>query len=190
MAKKRSKKATAKPLAKQRTGTTARKAALRAKHNPAASDQSHITRDAKSGAKEYGPRADKGAPATVAIDRMPEPHRTIARAADAAIRSLSHDIDAKISWGNAGYKVDGHDLFALCENKRCVSLYFGNGALLATHDEANLLEGAGKMLRHVKLFAPEDASSGSLLALMRAALQVAKAGSGSAYRGAKSRPAT
>jgi hypothetical protein len=135
----------------------------------------------KAPAKRYATRADKGAPASVALDRMPEPLRSIAWAADAAIRELSVDIDAKVSWGNAGYKVEGHDLFSITAHASYVSVYFGNGALLGPHDQAHLLEGSGKLLRHVKLRAPDEAQSGSFRALLRAALRVAKGGSGNAW---------
>lgn len=138
-------------------------------------------RGLNSAAKQYAARADKGAPASVALDRMKQPQRSIAWAADAAIRELSRDIEAKVSWGNAGYKIDGHDLFAICEQKTYVSVYFGNGALLGEHDEANLLEGSGKLLRHVKLRAPDEAASGSFRALLRAALAVAKQDSMNAW---------
>lgn len=136
----------------------------------------------KTLSKQYATRADKGASASVALNRMKEPYRSIAWAADAAIRELSADIDAKVSWGHAGYKVEGHDLFSITAHASHVSVYFGNGALLTPHDQAHLLEGTGKLLRHVKLRAPDEAQSGSFRALLRAALQVAKDGSGNAWR--------
>jgi hypothetical protein len=55
--------------------------------------------------------------------------------------------------------------------------------LLGPQDEAHLLEGSGKLLRHVKLRAPDEAESGSFRALLRAALDVAKKGSGNAWSG-------
>jgi hypothetical protein len=140
-----------------------------------------VKRGSKPAPKQFAARDDKGAPASVALDRMKEPLRSIAWAADAAIRELSKDIEAKVAWGNAGYKVAGHDLFAICEHKTYVSVYFGNGALLGRQDEAHLLEGSGKLLRHVKLRAPDEAESGSFRALLRAALVVAKRQSSTAW---------
>ena len=142
-----------------------------------------VKRGSKPAPKQFAARTDKGAPASVTLDRMKEPLRSIAWAADAAVRELSKDIEAKVAWGNAAYKVAGHDLFAICEHKTYVSVCFGNGALLGPQDEAHLLEGSGKLLRHIKLRAPDEAESGSFRALLRGALDVAKKGAGNAWSG-------
>jgi hypothetical protein len=129
--------------------------------------------------KKYAARADKGAPVDVALDRMPEPLRTIAWALDSAIRELSGTIDSKVSWGHAGYKVDGHDLFAIIGYREYVSLMVGNGAKLA--GVGHLLEGTGKHLRHVKVRTLAQAQSEDVRAVLNAALAGARKGLASGY---------
>jgi hypothetical protein len=135
--------------------------------------------------KVFAARSDKGAPASVAIERMAEPKRAIARALDKAIRSLSKSVDAQVRWGNAGYWIEGHDMFALSECADRVNLYVAHGASLP--DPAGLLEGSGKSMRHVKVRSEEVAKSSEVLAILRASLDAAKRGAGGAWDRIKSK---
>lgn len=171
----------AKPAAKPR-GTTkpAAKRPLRSKLDPRKADLSHQKTNAKTSMRSYGTRADKGAPVDVAINRMPQPVRSIAWALDGGIRTLSKDIQAKVAWGHASYAVDGHDLFALGECKDRVNLYVGNGTSVADPD--SVLEGTGKAMRHIKVRSVEQATSAAVKRVLKAAVQAAKAGSGNAWK--------
>lgn len=174
MAKQSTKKA-AKKSVKKPSRKVAKKPALReakaAKPAPAA----------KSSPERWGKRSDLGAPAEVAIERMAPAQREIARVLDKAIRELSSDVDAKIAWGNAGYVVDGYDLFALSECSDRVNLYIGTGVHVRGAGR-ELLEGSGKHMRHVKVRTVDLAASGEIRAILRAALDAAKEGAAGAWR--------
>ena len=135
---------------------------------------------AKTGTKEYATRADLGAPASVAIDRMAEPMRAMARALDASIRSVAKGVQDRVAWGNAGYLVSGKDLFAISECSDRVNLYVGNGALL--DDPDGVLEGTGKTMRHIKVRSVEQAESGVVKRVLKAAVAMAKEDERSAWK--------
>ncbi len=155
------------------------KTPVRSKPDPRKASLAHQKVDAKTGEKQYGTRADLGAPVDVAINRMPKPLRTIAWTLDKEIRKLSTNIDSKVSWGHAGYWVEGHDLFGLCERKDNVSLIVGNGARLKNH--SGLLEGTGKAMRHVKVRSVGEARSEPVALILKDALAQAKAGKVTAW---------
>ncbi|HEX2837039.1 MAG TPA: DUF1801 domain-containing protein [Phycisphaerales bacterium] len=156
---------------------------VRSKLDPRKADLSHQKVDAKTGQKQYGTRADLGAPVEVALSRMPEPIRSIAWAVDGAIRRLSKKVDAKVSWGHASYVVDGHDLFAIGECKDRVNLYVGNGT--SVPDPDGVLEGIGKTMRHVKVRSVEQAESRQVSAILKASLAAAKKGADNAWKRGK-----
>lgn len=158
MAKKTTKK---KPGAKKVTkkaatkgGGAAKKKAtkrfVKAKHAPG------LTK--KSGASGMErPRGDLNQPGEVAIERLPEPKRAIARAADAMIRRAVGDCESVVKWGNAVYftAIGGERMaFAsLMETKAGINLALP-GAVL--DDPEGLLEGTGKTMRHVKLHSEQS----------------------------------
>ncbi len=130
-------------------------------------------------------REDLGAPASVAIDRLPEPHRTIARATDAMIRSVVKDCTGLVKWGNACYYrprwhgspepcPDGVDqrpvAFAvLYQTKRGVNLGIPGANL---PDPQGLLEGEGKLMRHIKLHDGQLAKSAAVKSLVKGAVAI------------------
>ncbi len=153
---------------------------VRSKLDPRKADLSFQKARAKTGQKEHRTRTDLGAPVEVAINRMPEPIRSIAWAVDGAIRKISKKTDTKVSWGHASYVVDGHDLFAIGECKDRVNLYVGNGTSLPDPD--GVLEGTGKAMRHIKVRSVEQAKSAAVTRVLKAAVKAAKAGSGNAWK--------
>lgn len=130
-------------------------------------------------------REDLGAPARVAIDRLPEPHRTIARATDAMIHSVVKNCTGLVKWGNACYYrprwpgspepgpkgADQRPLAFACiyQTKRGVNLGIP-GAKLS--DPEGLLEGAGKVIRHIKLHDAKLAKSAAVKALVKGAMAI------------------
>ena len=153
---------------------------VRSKLDPREADLSHQNVGARTGQKQYGTRADLGEPVDVALDRMPEPIRSIAWAVDRAIRKVSRNVESKVAWGHASYVVDGHDLFAIGECKDRVNLYVGNGTSVSDPD--GVLEGTGKAMRHIKVRSLEQATSAAVTRVLKAAVKAAKAGSGSAWK--------
>lgn len=161
-----------------------RRRTVRSKLDPLKVDLSHQKVDARTGEKQYGARADLGAPVEVALNRMPEPIRSIAWAVDATIRRLSKKVHARVAWGHASYAVNGHDLFAIAEGKDRVNLYIGNG--VSVPDPEGVLEGTGKAMRHVKVRSVEQAGSRQVSAILKASLAAAKKGAENAWiRGKK-----
>ncbi|MBM4107616.1 MAG: DUF1801 domain-containing protein [Phycisphaerae bacterium] len=131
-----------KKAAKKAVGKKAR--FVRAKHAGKAAPE----RDAGTGEKKYGRRKDLNKPGAVAIDRLPEPQRSIARAADRMIRTLVPGVECVVKWGNACYFADGRAFASLHQTRAGMNL-----ALPGTElpDPAGLLVGTGKTMRHVKL---------------------------------------
>ena len=148
--------------------------------DPRKAERSHTTRNRKTGAKKYGTRADLGAPVTIAFDRMPQPQKGIAYALDDVIRTCFRNVESKVSWGNAGYWIEGHDLFAIWQGKDYVSLAIGNGAIIP--DPTGLLEGTGKLMRHVKVRSVAQTRDRAIAGLLRRAAAAARAGGGSAFQ--------
>ena len=127
---------------------------------------------AKAAAKATGPdgvRADKGAEASVAIERMAEPQRAIARAADKLIRKTVPGTTGVVKWGNPVYQSAGRSFCALMETKSGVNLALP-GMKLA--DPEKLLEGTGKAMRHVKLHNLEAVKRAAVAELVRGAAEV------------------
>lgn len=105
-------------------------------------------RDARTGDKKYRRRSDLNKPGEVAIERLPEPHRSIARAADRTIRTLVPGVQCVVKWGNACYYADGKAFASLYQTKSGMNLALPGAEL---PDPRGLLEGTGKTMRHVKL---------------------------------------
>lgn len=149
-----------KAAAKKKVGRTTRQGAAKRRAKPE---------------KQYGTRADLHAPVAVAIDAMPSPQRETAWALDALIRRCAgkRDVASQVKWGNANYCVGGIDLFAIAASKAYVSLYVGNGAKL-TGACAAILEGGGKLMRHVKCRTREDASRKQVREIIVAAIAIAE----------------
>lgn len=124
----------------------------------------------RDGSKDMAaPRSDLNQPGHVAIDRFPEPHRTIARAADAAIKRIAPDAESIVKWGNACYYCKGRAFATLCETKAGINLALPG---VGIDDPHKLLEGTGKTMRHVKLRDAALASDKRVADLIRAALAV------------------
>jgi hypothetical protein len=77
--------------------------------------------------------------------------------------------DGMTSYGMRQYGYDGWGMAALAAHARWVSLHFMHGVLLP--DEAGVLEGSGKQLRHVKLRSAENLAThrDAIITLLRAA---------------------
>jgi hypothetical protein len=114
-------------------------------------------------------RADFNQPGKVAIERMPDPQRGIARALDRAIRGAVPGATSVVKWGNACYFLDGRAFASLIATRRGVNLALP-GTKIA--DPNGLLEGTGKTMRHVKVADAVLARSDSVRALIVAAAAV------------------
>lgn len=114
-------------------------------------------------------RSDLNQPGRVAIDRLPEPHRTIARAADAAIKRIAPDAESVVKWGNPCYFSKGRAFATLCETKAGINLALPGVGL---DDPHKLLEGTGKTMRHIKLRDAALAGDKRVADLIRSALAV------------------
>ncbi|HLP85830.1 MAG TPA: DUF1801 domain-containing protein [Phycisphaerales bacterium] len=158
---------------KKKTPTTKKKAASEPRAKPASRERM---------SKQYTTRADLNAPVSVAIDAMVLPHRETAKALDALIRACAgkRDVVSQVKWGNATYRISDADLFAIAASKQHVSLYVGNGAKLEGPFTA-ILEGAGKLMRHVKCRMTDDASRPQVRAVIEAAIALAANQSSTAW---------
>ncbi len=123
----------------------------------------------RTGKAVISKRADLGEPGSVAIERLPEPHRTIARAADAMIRKTVKGATSVVKWGNACYYQGDRAFATLYQTKRGVNL----GIPGATADDPEkLLEGTGRSMRHVKLHDRELAESSAVAMLVEQAARI------------------
>lgn len=123
----------------------------------------------KTGDKTYAVRGDLNKPGIVAIERLPEPHRSVALAAHKVIMKLVPGAESVVKWGNACYYLDGKGFASLYQTKAGVNLALPGASL---PDPEGLLEGTGKSMRHVKLRDPAQAKSPAVAALIRAGLKI------------------
>lgn len=93
-------------------------------------------------------RSDLGQPGSAAIERMPEPQRTIALAVDRMIRNAAPGATSIVKWGNAIYRRDGKAFAVVHETRRGINLALPGTKL---DDPEGLLEGTGKVMRHIKV---------------------------------------
>lgn len=114
-------------------------------------------------------RPDLNQPGEAAIERMVEPQRSIARAADMAIRSVVPTATSIVKWGNACYYADGKGFASLVATRAGVNLMLSGASL---PDPFGLLEGTGKTLRHVKLRSPDMAALPGVADLIRGSLEI------------------
>jgi hypothetical protein len=121
------------------------------------------------GAMPGAARSDKGAEARVAIDRLPEPARSLARGAERLIMRLVPGAVGVVKWGNAVYSVEGRAFAAVMQTRKGINLALP-GAVL--DDPHGLLEGTGKLMRHVKVHAPADLERAGLEELIVGAAAV------------------
>jgi hypothetical protein len=123
---------------------------------------------AKAPAKPATRRADLGQPGSVAIERMPEPFLSIARAADATIRKAVPGVQSIVKWGNACYYADGRAFASIYHTRSGVNIALPGTKL---DDPEGLLEGTGKTMRHVKLMDEADAKRPALAKLVKQAVK-------------------
>jgi hypothetical protein len=118
-------------------------------------------------------RTDLNQPGSVAIDRLPEPKRSLARLTDQLIRRLVPTCDCVVKWGNPVYSVTKADqrtaFAAIMETKLGLNLALPGVALSDPH---HLLEGTGKLMRHIKLKDPALLSNPAVARLIKAAVKV------------------
>lgn len=138
--------------------------ATRSKHAPG---MTKVTKSARG--QVMAERQDKGAPGEVAIERMPEPQRSIARALDRMIRATVPACTSVVKWGNACYFSGGRAFAAMMETSRGVNLAMAG---VGVDDPAGLLEGTGKTMRHVKVKDVAMAGRAELPELVRQAEKI------------------
>lgn len=149
--------------------TTKKKPFVRAKHAGKLAPKAN----AKTGEKVYAQRSDKGAPASVAIERLPMPHKAVARALDAMIRKVVPGAQGVVKWGNAVYAVNGQSFTTIYQTKAGMNLALP-AALI--DDPAGLLEGTGKTMRHIKMPDATSVNRPAVHRLVRAAAKVGMKG--------------
>ena len=108
------------------------------------------------------------------MNTMTAPVREIAWKLDRLIRHCAgkRDLVSQVKWGNACYAVSGTDLFSIAGNKAYASLYVGNGAALQG-PITRVLEGNGRLMRHVKCRSVDDAQREDVRAVIEAAIALA-----------------
>lgn len=136
----------------------------RSKHAPG---MTKVTKTARG--QVMAERKDKGAPGEVAIERMPEPQRSIARALDRMIRATVPACTSVVKWGNACYFSGGRAFAAMMETSKGINLAVAG---VGVDDPAGLLEGTGKTMRHVKVKDVAMAEGAELPALVRQAEKI------------------
>ncbi len=164
MAKKAAKRTSVRKPVRKAAKKSTRKAASKALPRAA-----KLTPAARGGGPPGSARADFKQPGKVAIDRMPEPHRSIARAVDRAIRAAVPGATSIVKWGNACYYHNDRAFAALMATKASVNLALP-GTLIP--DPSKLLEGTGGVMRHVKLRDVAAAKSEPVRKLIVAAAKV------------------
>lgn len=114
-------------------------------------------------------RLDLGQPGSVAIDRLPEPQRSIAQAADALIQKAVKGCTSIVKWGNPCYYQGERAFAVIYQTSKGVNLGMPGAGF---DDPKNLLEGTGKKMRHVKLHDATLAKSPAVAALVKQAVKI------------------
>jgi hypothetical protein len=100
------------------------------------------------------------------------PQRKVARALRELILETGSDLQEKVMYGVPWYRGKNYVCAIACHSDH-TNLEFYRGASL--RDSTRLLEGTGKNLRHVKLYAVDDVKQPSLRALVREAIVLDRA---------------
>lgn len=97
------------------------------------------------------------------------PQRAIARALRELVLETGSGLQEKVMYGVPWYRGKGY-VCAIASHSDHTNLEFYRGSSL--RDPAKLLEGTGKNLRHVKVYALADTKKPSLKALLREAIEL------------------
>lgn len=103
------------------------------------------------------------------LEEIPRPQRGIARALRRLILEAGPGLEEKVMYGVPWYRGKGY-VCAVAAHSDHTNLVFARGTSL--RDPAGLLEGTGKNMRHVKLYAEADVRRPSLKALVREAIDL------------------
>jgi len=123
----------------------------------------------------YGERADKGAPADAYFESLDGEIAGIAAEARALVRSACPRAAEVIKWGIPVYELDGERSRVVCAIKAAkahVNLQFEKGAML--DDPEGMLEGTGKLMRHVKLRPGEKIKKSAIREMLKQAAGLAE----------------
>jgi hypothetical protein len=126
-----------------------------------------------SAAKQYGARADLGAPIDAFFAKQPPALRPIVEALREIIEQAAPDAESAIKWGMPFFSIRGEMLCAIGAHKSHVNLIL-HGAPDTFADPDGLLTGESKMGRHLKLTKVEDLPRRTVQAWVRTAVEQAK----------------
>jgi hypothetical protein len=118
--------------------------------------------------KKYGPRADLGKPIDSFFKKQTPEMRVILEALRELVEKTVPDAKASIKWGMPFYALDDQMMCALAGFKSHVNIIFA-GPPESFKDPKGLLEGEGKMGRHLKLRSLDELPRASVQAWLRTA---------------------
>jgi len=108
------------------------------------------------------------------IGKLPLEQQMIADALRKLVQKASPRLDETIKWGKPWFCLGEETVCYLAAQKEYVNFGFARGSELS--DPAELLEGTGKGMRHVKIRTVKDIPRTSLTALIKNAVKLAGAG--------------
>lgn len=106
------------------------------------------------------------------VEALEPPVREIAEALRTLVRATAPKLEERIKYSFPHYDLNGTVVYIMATRDH-VDLGFYDGVDLK--DPKKMLEGTGKRLRHVKVYAPENARSPALAALVREAVRFREA---------------
>lgn len=153
--------------------TTTKKKAVKKAGSKAASKRFVKAKEKGKSSMPMETRSDLGKDGMVALKRLPKGKREMALAIDALIRETVPGAVSVVKWGNACYSVgEGKQrvaFAAIMETKAGLNLALPG---VGMDDPHGLLEGTGKIMRHVKFAGMERVGHEGIVGLIRQAVEI------------------
>ena len=106
------------------------------------------------------------------VDGLPDWKRDIARELRQVIRTAGPKLAEEVKWGFPCYTAGGKCVCGFMDMKTSVNFVLYQGAEL--DDPEDLIEGTGKLMRHVKLFLPRDIHKSAFTKFIKESIRLAK----------------
>lgn len=101
------------------------------------------------------------------LDSVDESERALAESVIVFLRETIDEADETVKWNNPCFVVNGSNCLYVAAQNGYVNLGFYEGARL--DDPAGVLEGTGKVMRHVKVRSVDELNDRELIKLVKSA---------------------
>ena len=106
------------------------------------------------------------------VESLTDWKQDIARELRQVIRNASRELTEEVKWGFPCYTADGKCVCGFMDMKTSINFVLYRGAEL--DDPDNLIEGTGKLMRHVKLFMPRDINKPAFTKFIKESIRLVK----------------